>query len=158
MYKVIIHADDELGKWASERLGFTHIPGALTYIGLTINDEIVAVTGFEKFNGTNCIIHVAAVPGKRWCQPFYLDICFWYAFEQLGCTRVTGLVDETNVAARRLDEHLGFELETRLKNATPNGDLLVYVMWKDKCRWIRSKTNELGQGRHPLSTELHSTC
>jgi RimJ/RimL family protein N-acetyltransferase len=61
---------------------------------------------------------------------------FYYPFIECGCKRVTGLVAETNTAAREFDERLGFHLEARLKDAAPEGDLLVYAMFRDECRWL----------------------
>jgi RimJ/RimL family protein N-acetyltransferase len=81
-------------------------------------------------------MHVAAVEGKRWLNRAYLRACFAYPFVQLGCRRITGMVAADNEAALRLDFHLGFEYETQLKDALPSGDLLLLVMWREKCRWI----------------------
>ena len=51
--------------------------------------------------------------------------------------RISGYVNESNEVARRFDEHLGFHEEARLKGAAPDGgDVLLYVMWRDDCRFI----------------------
>lgn len=106
-----------------------------------VNEEehsarIVAGVWFEGFNGANLNIHVAAEPGSRWMTREFLWFTFHYAFEQCNAKRLTGWVEETNYVARRFDEHLGFTLETRLKDAAPQGDLLVYVMRREDCRWL----------------------
>lgn len=101
--------------------------------------RILAGVWFEGFNGVNMFIHVAAVPGGRWLNRMMLSLVFHYAFIQTNARRLTGLVEETNYAARRFDEHLGFTLEARLKDAAPGGDLLVYVMRKDACRFLNMK-------------------
>lgn len=69
----------------------------------------------------------------------YLWACFDYPFNQAKVHRITGLVGEGNHLARKFDEHLGFKLETRLKGAHPTGDLLVYVMRREQCKWLRIK-------------------
>lgn len=101
--------------------------------------KIVAGVWFEGWNGANLNIHVAAEPGGKWMTREFLWFVFHYAFEQCGARRLTGWVEESNHAARRFDEHLGFVLETRLKAAAPQGDMLVYTMWKDDCRWLKIK-------------------
>ena len=117
-------------------------------VGLLDIDEerneatIIAGCWFEKWNGVNLNIHIAATPGRRWMTREFLRYCFAYPFEQLGCKRVTGYVEATNVEARKFDEHLGFELEATLKDASPTGDVLVYVMWREKCRWLKLKPRE----------------
>ena len=105
-------------------------------IGWVENDELIAGVAYTDFNGPNVCMHVVANPGKRWLRREYLFACFDYPFNQLNCRRVTGLVGEGNMQARKFDEHLGFTRETTLRGAHPTGDLIVYVMWKDRCKWI----------------------
>lgn len=64
----------------------------------------------------------------------------WYAFAypflQLRVQKILGLVAGSDKAVRAFDEHLGFVLEATLKDAHPEGDLLVYSMTKSQCRWL----------------------
>jgi hypothetical protein len=99
--------------------------------------RIIAGIWFEAYNGANMMIHVSALPNSRWMTKELLWYTFYYPFVECGCKRVTGLVEETNTAAREFDERIGFHLETRLKDAAPNGDLLVYAMFRDECRWLK---------------------
>jgi RimJ/RimL family protein N-acetyltransferase len=108
-------------------------------IGLEEDGELIAGVTFDNFNGASICMHVAAAEGKRWMTREYLWFCFHYPFEQLGVKRITGLVPASNTVAQRFDEHLGFKLEARLKDAAPDGDLLVYAMFKDDCRFLRMK-------------------
>lgn len=105
-------------------------------IGWAEKGELIAGVAYTDFNGANLCMHVVAVPGRRWLRREYLWTCFDYPFNQCKVQRVTGLVGEGNLEARRFDEHLGFVLETTLQGAHPSGDLLVYVLWKDRCKWI----------------------
>ena len=105
--------------------------------------DIVAGVWYEGFNGANLNIHLAAVPGSQWLTRELLWFAFHYAFEQCGAKRLTGLVEESNHAARRLDEHLGFTLETRLKDAAPSGVMLVYVMRREDCKWLNLRRRGL---------------
>jgi len=99
-------------------------------------ERLIAGIWFENYNGANMMMHVAALPNSRWMSKELLWYTFYYPFIECGCKRVTGLVEETNEAAREFDERLGFRLEARLKDAAPNGDLLVYAMFRDECRWL----------------------
>ena len=106
-------------------------------IGLRRSGELVAGAIFEGFNGRNVWAHIAAVPGARWLNRDFLRACFVYAFRVCGVRRVSGYVDESNLAARRFDEHLGFREEARLQGAAPDGgDVIVYVMWRQDCRFL----------------------
>lgn len=103
------------------------------------NGSLIAAVWYEGYNGANINIHVAALPGRRWMTREFLFSTFSYPFMQCNVKRITGLVPEDNITARKFDEHVGFTLETRLKDAAPGGDLLVYRMFKDECRWLRLK-------------------
>ena len=106
-------------------------------IGLEEDGELIAGVVYEGFNGANIWMHVAAVPGKRWLTREYLRVCFDYPFNQLGVARVSGYVNETNMAARRFDEHLGFTLEATLEGASADGkNVMIYKMLKANCRHV----------------------
>lgn len=124
-------------EWVAKRTNEFGNFGAAQGIGWRKAGEIVAGVVFNDFNGVNCCMHVAALPGSRWLCREYLWTCFDYPFRQLKVRRVTGLVGEGNLAARKFDEHLGFELETTLEQAHPTGNLLVYRMFEKDCKWIR---------------------
>lgn len=104
-------------------------------IGWAKNGRLVAGVAFTDYNGVNVCMHVAA-EGKDWLRRQYLWTCFDYPFNQLGVKRITGLVGEGNLAARKFDEHIGFVLETTLADAHPTGQLLVYRMFRSECRWL----------------------
>lgn len=142
---VVINRDDIVRPFMEDILQNPGGFGVGVGIGLaevddeTMSGQLLAATWYEGFNGANINMHVAAIPGGRWMTREFLRAVFIYPFETCKVKRVTGLVAESNTAARRFDEHIGFTLETRLKDATPDGDLLVYRMFKDECRWLRMR-------------------
>lgn len=121
------------------------IPGMRTSedmvaIGLQRSGRLVAGVLFEGINQFNAWMHVAAEPGARWLTRDYLRACFAYPFLVCGLRRVSGYVDANNKAARRFDEHLGFREEARLRAAAADGgDVILYVMWRDECRFLENK-------------------
>lgn len=149
--KIITGQNDRLGTWLCERQDYAEwVPGRGQAIGLeTAEGELIAVVLFDDYNKANINMHVAAVPGSRWLTREFLWYCFHYPFIELGCKRITGLVAETNYAARKFDEHLGFTLEATLKDAHPDGDLLLYVMTKQDCKWIHLKDKRHGKKESP---------
>lgn len=109
-------------------------------LGLERDGELVAGVIYEGFTGSNVWMHVAAEPGAKWMTREYLRYCFYYPFNEMGVQRVTGYVEASNALARRFDEHLGFRQEAVLKGAaTDGGDVILYVMWKDECRYVDPK-------------------
>ena len=105
-------------------------------IGLEQKGQLIAGVKFDSWNGASICMHVAAEPGAQWMTRAYLNACFDYPFNQLGVRKILGVVRSTNAAARRFDEHLGFELEATIAGATPGGDLLIYSMTRDRCRFL----------------------
>lgn len=104
-------------------------------IGLRRGGQLVAGVIYEGFNGRNLWMHVAAEPGARWLVRGYLRACFTYPFAVCGVDRVSGYVNESNAAARRFNEHLGFREEARLCGAAPDGgDVIIFVMWRQDCQ------------------------
>lgn len=138
--KVVITDQVVLAAWLNPRITCTFDSGA-TYIGQldTETGEILFAVRFDSYNGASIIGHFAAVPGKRWLTKELLWFTFYYPFVQLGVQRLTGLVLESNHEARRFDEHLGFTFEAALERAHPDGNLLVYRMFREDCRWLNLK-------------------
>jgi hypothetical protein len=143
---VVVNCEDKLAPFMERHC---HSHGAFTVgraVGLVdVHDdrepEILASVWFDSFNGANVNIHVAALPGRRWLNREFLWYGFHCPFNEWGVKRVTGLVASSNYDARRFDEHLGFKLEATLKDAAPDGDMLVYVMFKKDCRWLNVRNN-----------------
>jgi hypothetical protein len=105
---------------------------------LTRDDIPVAATLYDSYNGANIFAHLAIQPGGRLTREFIKAI-FYYPFVQLGCLRITGLVDVSNQKARLLNKHLGFQPEAVLKRAAEGGqDMMVYVMFREDCRYVSS--------------------
>lgn len=152
MPRVVTQQDSWLGPWFCKVQGVDFIPGASVYVGLVEGEEVLAVAAYDNYNGANINMHIAAVPGKRWLIREYLWYCFHYPFIQLQVRRVTGIVPSSNLQARKFDENLGFTLEATLKDAHPEGDLLVYVMTKESCRWLNLKGCTNGKAKSTSST------
>lgn len=123
-------------RWAEKRSDAQGDFGAAVGIGWERDGELVAGVVYNDFNGPNICMHVQSDGSRRWLTRGYLRVLFDYPFNQAGAHRITGFVGEGNHDARRFDEHLGFRLETRLRGAHPTGDLLVYVMRREDCRWV----------------------
>jgi RimJ/RimL family protein N-acetyltransferase len=105
-------------------------------LGLERNGKLVAGVVYEQFNGASVNMHISAVPGRHWCNRLLLWAMFDYPFNVLKVRRVTGLICSTNADSIRFAEHIGFQHEATLKDASPNGDLLVYVLFKDQCKYL----------------------
>jgi RimJ/RimL family protein N-acetyltransferase len=135
MKRIVWDQCQRVGEWVCERIGGNFDPKSATAIGLERDGELIAGVVFDHYNGKSLAMHVAGI-GSHWMTRDYARACFGYAFGQLGVAKILGLVDSTNAQARRYDEHLGFELEATVKDAGVKGDLLIYSMTPDKCRFL----------------------
>lgn len=121
--------------WVATRTNEFGSFGTTIGIGWEKNGELVAGVAYADWNGPNIVCHIASDGSKRWLTRYYLWAIFDYPFNQLQCKRITVCVGQGNSNSRRFVEHLGFELETTLRSAHPTGDLLVYRMFSESCKW-----------------------
>lgn len=145
MKRVVLGEDERVKTFASSILRTPVSPEGVA-IGLEEDGRLIAATLFDMYNGASIAMHVAAVPGCRWITREYLAVCFGYPFAQLGVRKIIGLVSSANRQAQRFDEHLGFVLEGTLKDAHPDGDLLLYSMSKEQCRWLNIMSRSKNHG------------
>lgn len=144
MKQIVTGREDIFGPWMMGILdGGRWLPGRGHIIGLW-DDGPVAGCLFESSNGASIMLHIAAI-GKRWMNREYLWFVFYYPFEQLGLKKIICPVESTNINCLRFIEHIGFVLEATLKEAAPKGDLLIYSMAKDQCRWLKLREKYRGQ-------------
>lgn len=132
-YRIITGEDERVGSWVCERTGGHYVEGST--VGLEQNGALVAGILYDHFNGASIQMHVAS-EGKHWLNREYLWFAFHYPFEQLKVRKVIGVVPSVNEAALRFDRHLGFTDEGCIKDAHPQGDLVLLTMTKDQCRHL----------------------
>jgi len=134
---ITLENQEALGRWICAKTNASFIAGEEQYIGL-INEDgtIAAVTAFSDYNGASIRMHVA-IEGKL--NREYIRYCYSYPFQQLKIKKLIGLVDSNNKDALRFDLHSGWVQEAVIKDAAPNGDIIVLTMTRDQCRFIRSK-------------------
>lgn len=135
-YTVVLGYDDIVGNWVHTRLRGNWIPCQGSAIGLIDDKErIVCGWTYSAYNGANCIVDVVA-EAEGWATPEFLYMCFDFPFNQMGCKRITSPVAAINTHCQKFVSWLGAELEATLQDACPTGDVLVYRMFKNNCRWL----------------------
>ena len=102
-------------------------------IGLVKESELVAGVWYEDYNKKSVTCHIA-ITGRLTKQ--YLGIIFDYPFVQLGVDKIICPIKSDNDKSIRLVKNMGFEEQARLLDVFPSGDLLFFVMSKDKCRFL----------------------
>ena len=126
-----------IGPWVCERGGGSWQEGRGCALGLTdSNDGLIAGVLYEDWNGAQIICHIAGVGNWSSCRA-YMRAIFAYPFRQLKAKRITAPVASCNLKAQRFVERLGFVRESTLTDAHPDGDIFIYKMTPDKCRWLK---------------------
>ena len=73
--------------------------------------------------------------------PQFLAVIFDYPFRQLGVGKVICPIVETNKRSIRLCRKMGFEREATLRDSHPDGDMFLYSMKRENCRFIGDRYN-----------------
>ena len=145
MKHILVEHEDVLGPWMMQKLGATWFPGKGSIIGLWDDREgPIAASLFEAHNGASVMLHQVGI-GRKWLNREYLWFVFHYPFIQLGVRKIISPVESENRDSVRFIRHIGFDLEATLKDAAPKGDLLIFTMTKDQCRWLSLKEAYRGQ-------------
>lgn len=135
-FKVLLGQDDVVGTWVHTRLNGSWIPCQGNSIGLVdASGKIVVGWTYSAYNGVNCVVDVVA-EAKGWCTPEFLYMAFSYPFEQLGCKRITSPIAWDNIHCLDFVKWLGATHEATLEGAGKTGDVHIYKMFKEDCRWL----------------------
>lgn len=129
----------EVTKWVAEKTGIV-VHDRTAAIGYLKDGVLIAGVSFEGFQSKSVIGHqrIESPPPKG-----FWFACADYAYNVMGVERITGLVNADNEKAIRVNYKMGYELEATLKQAGVDGhDLLVMVMWKDKCKILKWMEHE----------------
>lgn len=132
---IVAHHQDILATWLCKRIGLVPTPH-LRCFGVVHDNKLVAVVGFDSWNGASCQMHVAG-DGGHWMTRTLLKLVFRYAFVDSGLQVVLGIVPSGNHEALKLNKHLGFAEEVRVNGAHPDGALVIMSMRREHCRWIK---------------------
>ena len=107
-------------------------------IGLEKDGKIVAGVIYDWYEeNARCSTHIAAV-GKHWMTKKFLWMIFDYPFNQLNVNVIVNTVSSANTKSIKFTEHLGFTEVARIPNGFKDGDLIIYTLHKENCKWIRN--------------------
>lgn len=106
------------------------------------NGELLGGVIYTDFAVASIKAHVAGF-SKRWLTRDMLWILFDYPFNQLKVGKIIGVIRSSNLKAVAFNEHLGFTVETRIRDVFPDGDAVVMSMYRAQCRWLNMKPRTL---------------
>lgn len=98
-----------------------------------------------------CIFMHQAAFNKYWLGGNMLWLVFDYPFNQLKVNKVAGTIPSYREDLIAFNQKLGFKEEARIRDAYPDGDLIVMTMPREACRWLKIKPKE-----YPLKKEAQT--
>jgi hypothetical protein len=148
---VLVGVDHIFGPWMAAGLGTDWHPGRGHIIGLADSEgQMIAGAWFEGWNEASIMVHMV-VDGRL--NREFLWFIAWYPFEQLKVRKVIAPIESDNIRSKKWVEKYGFVLEAALKDAAPKGDLLIYTLKSDQCKWLNLKgLKDHGQAQSTSTT------
>lgn len=139
MKRILDQPEDyqRIADFISEQIGYGRKTDNFTAIGLESDGNLVAGVTYSEYNGSNI---TAGIAGEgNWLTREFLWFMFFYPFIQAGASRITACVETNNLQSQRFVEKLGFELEFSMKRAGRFGDLLIYRMFREDCKYLEKR-------------------
>ena len=121
------------GHWTAEKIKGSYFEAKSQAIGLKQNGEFVAGVIYENWNRQSIVCHIA-ISGRL--TPKYLAVIFDYPFNVCKVKKIIVPVDATNLKSISLVEKMGFTEEARIKDGMADGDMILYTLAKDDCKYL----------------------
>lgn len=137
-----IESTPEIGHWAAERLGMGFHEQRSRALGLVKDGKIIAGVIYENWNRRSIMVHMVA-EGRL--NRAFISAIFHYAYRVCAVEKVLCPVTSSNTQSRRLVQHMGFCEEARLQDCHPDGDIVLYTLKRDDCRFLEGwNSGEIG--------------
>ena len=131
----MIRTGEQVARWVCKKLHACYEEGA-EGIGLERSGELVAGVCYENWNGRSIMCHIV-IDGR--ITPEYLAAIFHYPFVYLGVEKIIVPIVQSNEDSIKFVTKLGFTYATTLKEAHPDGDIHIYEMKRENCRYVSER-------------------
>ena len=131
-----IISDHSAGHWTAEKIEGGYFEARSRSIGLKRYGEFVAGVIYENWNRQSITCHIA-IFGRL--TPRYLAVIFDYPFVVCDVKKIIVPVDATNLKSVILVENMGFKKEACIKDGMANGDLILYTLAKENCKYLKER-------------------
>ena len=128
-----IVSGDAVGEWVAARVDGHYSKEIATAIGLERDGNIIAGVIYENWNRRSIVCHIA-VEGRL--TPGFIAAIFDYPFNVCAVEKVISPVGSGNTKSQRLATSMGYVEEARIKDAHPDGDLILYTLKRSDCRFL----------------------
>jgi len=122
----------DVGHWVAERIAGKYFAEGSQAIGLERDGQIIAGVIYENWNYASIVCHIA-IEGRM--TKTYLKAIFDYPFNVCKVKKIIVPVSSAHVKSLKLVTKMGFIEEARVKDATPDGDIIFLTLAKENCRF-----------------------
>ena len=143
---VIVFNEPSHGHTIARAAGCNFNPDCDVSISRVRGGELLGGVIYQNFTHESIAMHVAGF-SKQWLTRDLIWVCFHYPFEQLGVKRIFGQVPETNTTALHFDYWFGFKYLTKVDGVFPDGGVIVLVLEKEDCRWLKHRPKAIKPGQ-----------
>lgn len=106
------------------------------------NGVLLGGSIYYDYTGKSISMHIAGF-APAWISRDLLWVTFDYAFVQLGCRYVFCQIRSSNTEAINTALRTGFVQETTIPDVFLDGDLIIYRMRRENCRWLNLKPRSI---------------
>jgi hypothetical protein len=135
---VYVFDNERVGNWVTEKAGGKFYPGNIGF-GIEVDGILKAGIMYDSYTGIGGSIssHFRCDDPCIITRKFYW-MAFDYAFNIAQVNRITNLVNEHNIHSRAITSRLGFTEECTLEKYFPDGNAIIYRMFRQECRWLKN--------------------
>lgn len=122
-------------QWSNDFRGAMFVPEQFRHLPPDPQHVAVAIA-WTGFVGRTCQLS-AVIQQPQHLTKAIVREAFRFPFEVCNLLVVIALVDSLNHKSNEICRRLGFEAIARIPNGGLEGDLIVYQMLRQNCRWLR---------------------
>jgi RimJ/RimL family protein N-acetyltransferase len=127
--------------------GFVFNPGSDRVIArITPGGKLLGGCVYREFTRASITVHIAGF-AKHWANKDLLWVGFHYPFVQLGVSKLFATIPDYNTESLEIAKKMGFKYETRIGGVFMDGDMLIYSMMREDCRYLRLTAQNLVSNR-----------
>jgi RimJ/RimL family protein N-acetyltransferase len=139
--------DPHDGERIANAAGFVFNPGADRVIArVSPEGKLFGGCVYREFTRASISVHIAGFT-KHWASRDLLWVGFHYPFIQLGVQKLFATIPDYNTDSLEIAKKMGFKYETRISEVFVDGDMLIYSMKRDDCRYLELNAQNLVSNR-----------
>jgi RimJ/RimL family protein N-acetyltransferase len=132
---LVFNQNERVADYLIKKKAGTHF-NKFQSIGFEKNGELVGGVIYDSYEeGYRCAISAAGEIG--WLTRRTLGYIFDYPFNQLNVKVMTASALSGNKESCRVLEGIGFKEKARISEASANGDLIIYAMYREDCKYLK---------------------